>query len=72
LFTTHSDCAAEKVSKDLDKSKTFPELSKAVLRRDQRFQEFLQRPLIKDKIDKKELIVKWAHLDTLGGGQLSM
>jgi hypothetical protein len=64
IFTTHSDCAAEKVAKDPAKRVQFPELSKAVDERAQRFNEFIARPLIAERLSKGELIVKWLDLET--------
>lgn len=65
VFTTHTDCAAEKVAKDPERRKLFPELVKAVEEREMRFKEFQQRPLIREKIAKGELLVKWMDLDTV-------
>lgn len=64
VFTTHSDCAAEKVAKDVLKRATFPNLSKGVDEREAKFREFLKRPMIRDSLEKKELLVKWMDLDT--------
>jgi hypothetical protein len=64
VFTTHSDCAAEKVAKDPERRVQFPELSKAVDERSARFQEFLARPRIRERLSSNELIVKWLDLDT--------
>lgn len=64
VFTTHSDCAAEKVARDPAKRPLFPNLSKAVDERQQRFAEFLARPMIREKSAQGELLVKWMDLDT--------
>lgn len=64
VFTTHTDCAAEKVAHDPAKRPLFPNLSKAVDEREQRFAEFLARPMIREKSTKGELLVKWMDLDT--------
>lgn len=64
VFTTHTDCAAEKTAADPEKRKKFPMLSKAVDERALRFQEFMNRPMIKEQVSKGELLVKWMDLDT--------
>jgi hypothetical protein len=64
VFTTHSDCAAEKVAKDVVKRASFPNLSRGIDERAAKFNEFLHRPMIQDGIEKKELLVKWMDLDT--------
>lgn len=64
VFTTHTDCAAEKVARDPSKRPLFPNLSKAVDERQQRFTEFLARPMIREKTAKGELLVKWMDLET--------
>ena len=63
-FTNHTDCAAEKVAKDPEKSREFPALSPGVRERQQRFKQFLRRPLISEKIRRGELQVKWLQLET--------
>lgn len=65
VFTTHTDCAAEKTAADPEKSKLFPKLTAAVSEREARFEEFLARPMIKERVDKGELMVKWMDLDTM-------
>lgn len=65
VFTTHTDCAAEKVAADPEKSKAFPKLTEAVHERTARFEEFLARPLIRERIAKGELMAKWMDLDTM-------
>lgn len=64
VFTTHSDCAAEKVAHDPARRGDYPELSKAIDEREARFREFLARPHIRQKIDSGHLLVKWMDLDT--------
>ncbi len=65
VFTTHTDCAAERVAADPEQRKRFPQLAKAVDERQFRFDEFNQSPLIRERTEKKELLVKWMDLDTL-------
>ena len=64
VFTTHSDCAAEKVANDPLRRLEFPALTQAIAERQMRFDEFVAREKIRERIGKGELMVKWAHLDT--------
>lgn len=64
VFTTHSDCAAEKVAKDPARRADFPTLSAAVDEREARFRAFLARPKINKRVGEGELLVKWMDLDT--------
>ncbi|MEZ5352180.1 MAG: carbonic anhydrase [Bryobacteraceae bacterium] len=65
VFTTHSDCAAEKAAADPATRAAFPNLSAAVDERQARFDEFLARPRIQKEIAAQALVVKWMDLDTL-------
>jgi hypothetical protein len=67
VFTTHTDCAAEKVAADPERRKLFPRLSAAVDERSKRFDEFLARPVIQQKVAAQSLLVKWMDLDTSDG-----
>ena len=64
VFTTHSDCAAEKISKDAAGAAEYPHLTQAISERRARFDEFLERPKIRDKVARGELLVKWLRIDT--------
>jgi len=64
VFTTHSDCAAEKAARDPASRARFPNLASAVDERESRFQEFLGRAMIREKTAAGELLVKWMDLDT--------
>lgn len=64
VFTTHTDCAAEKAAKDPAKRALYPQLAAAVDERKARFEEFLVRPAIKERIGKGELLVKWMDINT--------
>ncbi|MBK5291104.1 MAG: hypothetical protein JJE04_05320, partial [Acidobacteriia bacterium] len=64
VFTTHSDCAAEKAGADPAKRAKYPELSRALDERKMRFQEFLERAPIKARLASGDLIVKWMNLNT--------
>jgi hypothetical protein len=64
VFTTHTDCAAEKVAADPEQRKKFPRLSEAVDEREARLNEFLARPLIRERVVNNTLMVKWMDLDT--------
>lgn len=64
VFTTHTDCAADKVARDPAKRAIYPQLSAAVDERKARFEEFLARPAIRERRDKGDLLVKWMDLNT--------
>jgi hypothetical protein len=64
VFTTHSDCAAEKIAADPARRAQFPHLTQAIGERKARFEEFMARDNIRRKIAAGELMVKWMHLDT--------
>ncbi len=64
VFTTHTDCAAEKASKDPAKRLKYPQLTRAIDEREARFEEFLARPTIREKAAGGHLLVKWMDLDT--------
>ena len=64
IFTTHSDCAAEKVSKDPHEAALYPNLTQAVRERTARFEEFLLRPNIQKRVRDGELLVRSMHIDT--------
>ncbi|MBL8216535.1 MAG: hypothetical protein JNK87_37800 [Bryobacterales bacterium] len=64
VFTTHTDCAAEKMAKNAEQRKQYPYLAKAVDERQARFEEFMKRPGIESKINEHKLLVKWVDLDT--------
>ncbi|MEZ5401006.1 MAG: carbonic anhydrase [Bryobacteraceae bacterium] len=64
IFTTHTDCAAEKMYRDPEQRPKYPALSTALEERDSRLREFVARPMIKDKLASKQLIVKRMTLDT--------
>ena len=64
VFTTHTDCAAEKAAKDPAKRALYPQLTAAVDERKARFEAFLARPSIRERSAKGELLVKWMALNT--------
>lgn len=64
VFTTHTDCAAEKAAKNPAQRAIYPNLVKAIDEREARFNEFLQRPTILQKTSEGHLLVKWMDLDT--------
>ncbi len=64
VFTTHTDCAAEKAAQDPAQRAKYPQLTRAVSERRIRLQEFLVRPLIQERIRQGELLVKLMDLDT--------
>jgi carbonic anhydrase len=65
VFTTHSDCAAEKVAKDPAKRKRYPNIAQAVDERDKMIQTFLDRPFVKQKLNAGEIMVKKVKIDTI-------
>ncbi len=64
VLTTHTDCAAEKIARDVSKHDAFPVLAKAVTERNQRVAQFLARPAIASRISSGELLVKRMRIDT--------
>lgn len=64
VFTTHTDCAAEKMAADAAQRPLYPSLTEALAERDERFQEFLDRPVIRERIAAHELLVQRMVLDT--------
>ncbi|KPK52595.1 MAG: hypothetical protein AMJ63_08915 [Myxococcales bacterium SG8_38_1] len=64
LLTSHSDCAAEAAASNPESRAKFPALTELMDARVQRVQEFLARPVIRDAIEKGELEVKFARIDT--------
>lgn len=64
VFTTHTDCAAEKMYADPAQRQLYPALSAALTQREERQQEFLSRPVIREKLASGELVVKRMKLDT--------
>jgi carbonic anhydrase len=64
VFTTHSDCAAEKVAKDPAQRDKYPHLSHALSERKARLQAFMDRETIRQRTTDGSLLVKWMHLDT--------
>lgn len=64
VFTTHTDCAAEKASRNAAQREQYPNLVKAIEEREARFQEFLDRPAVKKRTEEGHLLVKWMDLDT--------
>lgn len=64
VFTTHTDCAAEKAAKNPAQRSRYPNLVQAIAEREARFQEFLDRPAIRQKTAEGQLLVKWMDLET--------
>lgn len=65
VLTTHSDCAAENAASTPELRARFPALAEAVDERESRIREFLERPLIAEKIDAGKLAVKLINIDTM-------
>ena len=64
VLTSHSDCAAEAAAADPEKREKFPALKELMDTRVQHVEEFLERPVIRDAIERGELVVKFARIDT--------
>ena len=64
VWTRHSDCAAEKAASAPETRERYPALAHAVDEREARFEEFLARPAIAERIAAGELVVKIADIDT--------
>ena len=64
VFTTHTDCAAEAMAADPEQRPRYPALTAALAERHVRFEEFLARPLIRERLETGELLVKRMKLDT--------
>lgn len=65
VFTTHSDCAAEKAAASPETRQRYPALAQAVDERDERIHEFLARPTIASNIAAGKLTVKLVNIDTM-------
>jgi carbonic anhydrase len=66
LFTTHTDCAMEKVAAS-PSAEHFPALSDAVRKREQKFQELLRRPAIARHLQAGDLLIKRFVIETHSG-----
>jgi carbonic anhydrase len=64
VLTSHSDCAAEAAAADPEAREKFPALTGLMDERVKRVEEFLARPIIRNAIDRGELEVKFARIDT--------
>lgn len=64
VLTTHTDCAAEKVANDSKLRLQFPVLAAEVDLRAKKMKDFLNRPIIVEKIAANELRVVEAKIDT--------
>jgi carbonic anhydrase len=64
VFTTHTDCAAEKARGNAELRKVYPNLMAAIEEREMRFNEFVNRETIRKRIGEGKLLVKWMDIDT--------
>ncbi|HRI08259.1 MAG TPA: carbonic anhydrase [Nannocystaceae bacterium] len=64
VFTTHSDCAAERVAASAEEGPRYPALVEALGRREATIAEFMARPGIAPRIERGELLVKRVAIDT--------
>jgi hypothetical protein len=67
VFTTHTDCAAERAAADASQRGLYPQLTAGVFEREARIREFLARPAIAERIARGELMVRRARIDTENG-----
>jgi len=68
VLTSHTDCAAEGAAANSEARQKFPALTELMDARVARVEEFMARPLIREAIEKGELIVKFARIDTATDG----
>lgn len=68
VLTSHTDCAAEGAAANPESRKKFPALTELMDERIRRVEEFLARPVIHDAMEKGELLVKFARIDTATDG----
>ena len=64
VFTTHTDCAAERAARDPAQRALYPRLVAGIAEREDREREFLSRPEIAERIRRGELIVRYANVET--------
>lgn len=67
VFTTHTDCAAERAANDPAQRALYPDLTAGVTERDARIREFMARPAIAERIQRGELVVRRALIHTENG-----
>ena len=67
VFTTHTDCAAERAASDPTQRALFPNLTAGVAEREARIREFMARPAIAERIQRGELLVQRATIATEDG-----
>jgi len=70
LFTTHTDCAMEKVASGHEAHR-FPGLSNLVHKREEKFEELMRRPAIAERVKSGKLLVKRFKIDTATGHLLA-
>lgn len=64
VLTSHSDCAAEAAASKAESREKFPALTELMDERVHHVEEFLARPVIREAMEKGELEVKFARIDT--------
>lgn len=67
VFTTHTDCAAERAAGDAAQRADFPQLVAGLGERETHIREFLQRPEIDARLRDGTLIVRRAVIETSTG-----
>ncbi|MBL8923633.1 MAG: hypothetical protein JNJ54_32560 [Myxococcaceae bacterium] len=64
VITRHTDCAAEKAMLKPELRAQYPALMEALTERDRRTRDFLERPVIAQRIKEGKLLVKVLEIDT--------
>lgn len=67
VFTTHTDCAAERAANDPAQRALYPRLVAGVDEREARIREFMARPAIAERVRRGELLVRRALIHTETG-----
>ncbi|MFO0630042.1 MAG: carbonic anhydrase [Polyangiales bacterium] len=67
LFTTHTECAAERVAATPASRVRYPALAAAVDERERRIAAFLARPTIAARVRAGTLVIRRAEIDTRSG-----
>ncbi|MCB0331525.1 MAG: hypothetical protein KDD70_17760, partial [Bdellovibrionales bacterium] len=64
LLTTHTDCAAEGAAASPESRALYPAMTQGVDNRENRFREFLERPVIAKRVANGELLIKEVLVDS--------
>ena len=66
LFTTHTDCAMEKVASSHEANR-FPGLSNLIHTREEKFEQLMKRPAIQERVKSGKLLVTRFRINTATG-----